>query len=179
MRILMLLLLSIVLAIPPVTAALYRWVDEQGNVVLSDRPPPPGVQGHEIEALEPLNIVSPPPESSRTEYPEQIRGEETAPYDRIYFVSPQDDEAVRANDGNVTIVVGVEPGLSLHPGHVIVLSLDGREVARGDDTEIRLENLDRGTHELQAEIRNRSDKVLETSSPIRFHVLRHFRRPPS
>ena len=59
--------------------------------------------------------------------------------------------------------------------HTIDVLLDGKQAGTIDGNTLRLSNIDRGTHQLDARIVNRSGEVLLQSSPTRFHMLRAHR----
>lgn len=177
MHLLILLLVSLALAMPVAATTIYRWVDEQGNVVFSDEPPPPGVEATRIEGLTRPTVTPPPDERVQEAVPEAVREAETpGDYATLLIASPAGEAEVRANDGNVTVSIRSEPALATDLGHAIRLRLDGREVAEGGDMQFLLQNLERGPHTVQAEIVTREGQVLKTSPLVRFHVLRHSER---
>ncbi|RME35379.1 MAG: DUF4124 domain-containing protein [Gammaproteobacteria bacterium] len=162
------ILAAMLLAITGQPAAeVYRWVDEQGNVIYSDTPHP----GAEvIENLDPQTI-----ESLRLKSPKKKRPvEKLAPeYELLRIASPANDSAVRANNGNITVEVEVRPPLMVELGHRLTLYLDGKPVIEGENkTTLELQNLPRGSHTLQVAITDRKGNVFKKSELIVFHLLR-------
>ncbi len=167
---LFLLLLLLGLNQAAVSAKVYKTVDEDGNIIFSDAPADDSV---EVKLDDPISI--PPATDRQFEYTPQQK--KTSLYKKIQIVSPKNDEAIRSNEGTVSVSVVVEPALS--SGHTVVLYLDGQEYGRGS-TSFNLSNLDRGTHSLRAVVKSADDKLLLSSATISFHILRHsalFRRP--
>ena len=98
-------------------------------------------------------------------------------YTLAVVVSPADDEALRGNAGNLTVLTRVDP--KLQGGHRLRLLLDGAPRAiSGRKPEFHLENIDRGTHSLQLQVIDDSNRVLFTGPPSTFHLLRHSRLHP-
>ncbi len=152
---------------------IYRTVDEHGNVVFTDVPP------REDQPAEQVIIETPNSFTSEEAIPETqawIVEEEGAAaeapfsYRTLEIVSPQDDEPVRANDGNVTVVTNISP--DLQPGHVMRLLMDGSVAQEGPQTSFHLTNVDRGTHTLSLEIVDQDGTVLKRSPTRTFHLLR-------
>lgn len=173
-KLLMILLITAV----PVHAAIYRWVDENGNIVYSDEPHP---QSEQIE----LNGTSTyqPVEIPQSALPDDEVSEETdaeSPNDaapvpdyQVEVVQPQNDQGLRANDGMVTVNLRVQPSLSNERGDLLQLLLDGEAVAApGRQLSYQLENVDRGTHHLQAVITDRDGNALSRSERSVFHLQR-------
>ncbi|WP_242457991.1 DUF4124 domain-containing protein [Halomonas sp. YLGW01] len=157
---------------PSVQAAtVYRHVDEQGNVSYSDRPQ----QGEAVE-LAPLTVV-PAPRASST-----FTGRDTAkaatpsppflPYSTFRIASPGDEQTLPTGyAGNVQVEVAIEP--ALREDHRVRLLLDGRlsQSALHSDA-FMLTNLDRGEHQLVAELLDADGRVRHRSEPVTLFVQR-------
>ena len=160
-------------------ARIYRTVDENGNVVFTDVPPKD--QAETVE-LGQSNQYTPEAASGRTRANRDALAaeEEEAPqiisYEWVNIESPGDDEAIRNNAGNLTIVVGSSPTVDRSVGHSIEVLLDGQPQSASEDP-LSLENVDRGTHTLVARIIDQDGEILATSNPVTFHMLRYFKRP--
>ncbi|MCM2331683.1 MAG: DUF4124 domain-containing protein, partial [Pseudomonas sagittaria] len=77
---------------------------------------------------------------------------------------------LRANAGNFTFAVSLEP--SLHEGDLLQVLLDGQPLSTpGTQTSFQLGQVDRGTHSLQAVIL-RDGKPLQSSASVSFTVQR-------
>lgn len=151
-------------------AAVYKQVDEQGNVSYSDAPATEN--GHKPLKLPGLSVMPalPPAVEGSTSV-----GEDNA--DQVKYrvtpVSPANDAALRSNNGLVVLKVALEPPLQV--GHQIQWFMDGVLRSQGEQTTIELQNMDRGTHTWMAAVVNRQAQVLSRSEAITFHLLRYFK----
>ncbi len=168
------------LLLPIVQAAeIYRYRAPDGSIVFTDDPPP-GSQRIEVH---PNLTVGPDVGDERT--PAAAADEGSVPakpaatpagYDSVTIVSPAADEAIRDNAGNLTVSIETQPALRGERGDRLLVLLDGAPVgAATTATRIRLENIDRGSHTLQAVIVDPSGRPLLKSPVHRFHVLRYSR----
>ena len=160
--------LCMAMASPQVLATIYKSVDENGNVVFSDKSPDPDTE--ELE-LGPINTIP----ALKLPAKQRDRGESTTSvgrYETLTFTRPRHDQAIRDNTGNITIALSVSPAINLSTRDQIVVTMDGREIARGTDTRINLSSVSRGTHTLNAHIENPEGKQLVTADGIEFHMLR-------
>lgn len=171
----------------PAASTIYRTVDENGNVVFTDVPPKPGEPGQAVD-LDRGNSFTPPEGGERRDdrptgrsLEEWLRGADGTDeedsrasaaddYGTLRVESPANDQAVRANDGNVTVVAGVEP--ALQPGHTMQVYLDGALRQSGQTTTLQLVNVDRGTHTVMLRIVDGSGEPVAASEPSVFHLQR-------
>jgi len=166
------ILTALVLALPA-AAEIYRTVDAQGNVVFTDVPPQ-NDQATRV-TVEPVNSYEvPAPARDAAGAPDagSIEAEVDAGYyAAVEIVDPTDDEAIRANDGNMIVSVAVSP--PLRADHRLVLSMDGRDLETDASGGVfTLSNLDRGSHTAIAKVVNGSGAVVTQSAPVAFHMLR-------
>ena len=164
-----------------VLARIYKTVDEDGNVVFTDVPPKDNSKSIEIDAhnlYTPTTPTAKPVATSedRRQHAEPGQKDEEEPtqtatvYDTLHILTPAEDEPVRENAGNLSIVVAASP--SLDSRHSVVILLDGTVTATEPTTNIDLANVDRGTHVLTAQIVDAAGNVLIASNPTSFHMLR-------
>ena len=78
--------------------------------------------------------------------------------------------SIRDNAGNVNVDVSLEP--ALRSGDKIDLLLDGQSVGGGNKTAITLTDMERGTHSLQALVKDASGKVVARSNTVTFTLQR-------
>ncbi len=172
-----LLALSVIAALGlPAQAEIYKTVDEHGNVVFTDIPPREDDENAEQIIIENPNsfAVDEAIPNANEWIVESEEGEEEEPpfsYLALEIVSPADDEPVRENAGNITIVTNVNP--RLQRGHVARLLMDGTVVQEGSRASFDLANVDRGTHTITVEIVDESGQVLIRSNQSTFHMLRY------
>ncbi len=173
MRILILFIICIISL--PANATIYKWVDEDGNVVFGDQPPV-NRKKQEIKQA-PLNTYSEPkPQAVAPEAPSENgtgdEEEKVTTYRKFSITSPGNDEAIRSNSGQLTIQISIAPPLDQAAGHQIQIQLDGKEAAISQSDAITLNELSRGTHTLKATIIDKNGKPLKQSSIHTFHLLR-------
>jgi len=173
----LLFVLATALLLSPVSAEIYKWTDASGRVVFGDRPPEDS--SVETVTVQPTQTFrsTPPSEfkSTRTEREEKQAAEKARAnqYKSVSIVSPQDDEPVRSNPGNITIQFAADPALNTEAGHRFQLVMDGTPVLTSDKTSVILTNVDRGTHTIRVNIVDgESGKTIKSGSPSTFHMLR-------
>lgn len=86
----------------------------------------------------------------------------------VTITRPAQDDTVHDNEGNVSVIVAVEPALA--PGSELVLLLDDRPAARQRGPVFALMGVERGTHTLQAQVIDARGVTLATSAPVTFHM---------
>lgn len=168
------------LALPMLAqGAVYKWVGADGKVTYSDRPqpgaqemklpkePPPPTEVKSVPGIAPS--VNPPLETGPGEKPAaEFKG-----YSKIAIVKPKNDEAMRANDGNVDVELALEPAFDPKLGHTFIASLDGVPFgAPQTQPKFQLLNVNRGTHSLRVEAKDTKGKTVGDTGSIVFHVLR-------
>ena len=165
------------------SAAVYKSVDAQGNVVYTDEP---GGDAKPVK-LPPLSTVPAPRFKSSTpsSSPSSAESEPSAAtnYEQISIVSPTQDATLRDNTGAVPVNVVLEPELNSVAGHRYRYYLDGQ--AQGKPTEsgqISFANLDRGSHTVEAAVVDNTGQELIRSSSVQFFLHRqsvNFPRGPA
>lgn len=173
------------LALPLVHAEkVYRSVDGQGVVEFSDQA---NQDSKEITVQEAptYKAVKPKPLSLPAS---QVKPNTPAPPTaQIEIVSPTQKETIRSNPGDLTVVVSL-PGSTaktneapvLKAGQKIRLVMDGKVISEGIETTIQLKYIDRGTHQLKAELVDSSGAKLAESASVEFYMKRFsklFKKP--
>lgn len=161
--------LLLCLTLGPAQAEVYKSVNEQGEVVYSDRP------GKDAERLRmpALPSYTPQPLRSFSRNSAPQGEQQAAGYDRFIISAPAHDATIRNNIGNLEVTTLLEPALMVPREHSVQFYLDG--VAHGaasDALALSLDNVDRGTHELSASVLDADGKVLITTPPVTVHVKR-------
>lgn len=162
-----LLLLIIGLVSVSVQAEIYRWVDAAGNTVYGDNPP-------KHSAAKPVDLpmltVADSPAPAPAAKLETAPAEEEA-YTHFAITSPSADEAIRANEGDVTLSIALKPALK--PGDNLALYLDSKQVASGTSLSFTLTNVERGEHSAFAVLSNAAGDIIQNTAPVTFNVLRY------
>ncbi len=94
-------------------------------------------------------------------------------YKAFSITSPTNDQGVRANDGNVTVQLSLQP--ALQSSHLIVLDINGEDGQSSETTSsltITLSNMSRGLHNVMATVVDKDGNALIKTAPVSFHVLR-------
>jgi len=145
----------------------YKWVDENGVVHYSDQPHPNAEKIHvkAIQTYKPAALdtaVAGAPGATPTTTPGPA-------YQGCAVVQPQDGQDF-ANIPSLNIVVQTDP--MLLPGVHIFVSLDGQPLNEGKPTggQFTLSPVDRGTHSLQAQVRNPDGSIMCQTPSVTFNV---------
>lgn len=169
--------LVIVFALPLVVQAqIYRHVDEDGTVRFTDQPGPDAeeVELDQVPTYQPQRVE---PRPRRTPAGADEERPATSGYSEVNVIAPAHEEAVRDNQGNVTVRVGSRPEVA--DDHQYQLLLDGEVVAQGRGTTFQLENVHRGEYRLQVRIVRGEDDVVAESEPSTFFMLQASRLSPT
>ncbi|GMQ76720.1 MAG: DUF4124 domain-containing protein [Gammaproteobacteria bacterium] len=162
-------ILSLMLAVGAAQAQqIYKYTLSNGDVVYSDRPPPPG-QGEEV-TLEPLQSFSLPPAPPLEDSTAKKDGPETVGYEEFKVTSPTNDATIRDRGGNVRVSLSLMP--ELRDGDSIELMMDGQPIGSGTSTSVTLTEVDRGTHTVQAAVKDGEGKEIARSNSVIFHLKR-------
>ncbi len=160
----MMLILLVLLPLQVVAETVYKSIDKQGNVVFSDQP---SARAEKIEIqLAPamdFEQVTPPRASNRNN--------DLGPaYEQVIILQPTNQQTVRDNPGNLTVLLQTEP--ALQPGHNVGLYMDGKQVNLGIEDTVSLNTVDRGEHVLVARILDADNNVILASKPVTFYMHR-------
>lgn len=156
-------------------AELFKWKDADGNIIYSDQPPPNGnkeestLDEKELPPLieTPALVVTPQSTGSNT------NADVEDVYESIEIINPVNgEEAIRQNEGNIAIQVAVKPRLLTQAGDLVVIYIDDKEVFRGPGLSVKLENVDRGTHVINAEIISAGGRTLKKAKSVTFTLQR-------
>ncbi|AIS18570.1 DUF4124 domain-containing protein [Pseudomonas rhizosphaerae] len=162
-------LLWLALSTASAQAAVYTYVDANGNRVFTDQP---GQGAKRVPMPERSSSAAPatvaPPRTSKVPVPNKAPAMR---YQMLRILGPLPDTAVREEDGSLIVTLTSEP--ALQPNHRYRLLLDG-EVAQapGRSPVFALSNVDRGTHSLAAEIIDQDDHVIERTPAQPVHLQR-------
>lgn len=139
---------------------IYREKDASGIVRFTDQPRSPEAERHFLRHA--LRIAF----NEESGPVEEVRH---LPF--IEIASPRHDEAVRDNQGSMVVQTTVSNAEKKH--FATDLFLDESWIATSADGRFELQNLDRGTHRLRAELKAADGTLLATSESVTFHLLRY------
>jgi hypothetical protein len=145
----------------------YKSIGPDGTVTFSDRPMP---NAEEVRLPEPSTYAPPAlPQGAGlplSSAPPVSGGE----YSGFAITAPKDEETLHNRDRWVDIDLSLDPGLL--EGDTFTLILDGAELAKGLRTNhMRLTDVERGPHQLEATIYDAAGQEVLRSQPIRFYLV--------
>lgn len=155
---------------------IYHWVDKQGKSHFSDTAAPePGVK--EISVNNQNLLFNSPEEQTQKQKQENellLESEQEEQEAIIYqatITSPQDDAAIRSNDGTLDIHVITTP--EKQNNQKLQLFLDGKMLGEPQiSPTIRALNIDRGTHQVQVYLLGEDGKTLAKTQIVTVHLQR-------
>lgn len=145
--------------------AIYKYLDESGNVAYSDKP---------IQGAKRMNIqLRPNPEPNNEQQTANSLengnpNNEVTNYESLELLTPKNDKVISDRSGSVQVVLLPTPGLS--NTHELVITVDGKDISRGRHANLNLSQVSRGTHTVSARILDADGTVIITSSTSTFHV---------
>ena len=147
---------------------IYRSRDADGNIIFSDKA---ADTADEIDVAEPLTYEA--PRITQKLSPPIAKDPEAFFYSSISIINPATEEAIRSNNGQLSVSFSIKP--SLLTGHSVQLILDGKlEQTTQSATSFELENVDRGTHTIQLNIvDDQSGVILKSSESRNTTILRY------
>lgn len=151
-------------------ASTYKSTDDQGNVSYSDTPS--GNVGETKLPSSPTINLFPAPKRSSTVFEKTALTDKVAnhAYTTLEITQPQDNSSLRNNAGNVPITLQIEP--TLLDGDTVSIKIDGVEVKKSRKSSLSLNNINRGSHSLEASIISPHGKVLKRSKILTFQLHR-------
>ncbi len=163
--------LLMLIAVPALAGQVYRWTDENGQVVFGDEPPR-GVAAEPVEIRPPQTFKAlPVPKPATPEPATAAEKPRAVEYETVEILRPARDEAIRSNNGFLVISFRAKPNLAPEDHFEVVM--DGKTVGTTRNQSLALENVDRGTHTVEVHIVDGSGKQRAASDPVTFHLLRH------
>lgn len=152
-------------------ATLYKYTDQNGETIYSDTPPYAGAS----EITPPQLQTAPafkPPKKDKDKTPTKAQQKDTR-YFSLEISQPKHDATIRNNMGEISIVLGLSPELNSQNGDYINIYLDGRIIKKHTTSlKAKLTEIDRGSHNIKAEVRNKKGKLLKSSRIITVHLHR-------
>jgi hypothetical protein len=159
-----------------VQAELYKSTGEDGEVVYTDKPPT-----KDAKAFKPPAIQVTPPIKYVPKKPEPVAPKDPAySYSDLHFSQPAAEANVYDNEGVINYELVLAPVLSAKLGHYLNIKLDGNAVASNTSLLTgSVNDVDRGSHTLTAEVCNKDGKVLRSASvTVHVHKATVTRTPP-
>lgn len=167
-RIRIALTLAFLVVAAPLAAEIYKSTDAEGNVIYTDRPASKDAEAVDIPpptTYTPVKILPTPAAAQSSPAPQVFKG-----YKSVRISTPENDSTLTDPSGRLELTVAVEP--SLQTEHKVRILMDSDQIAEQNSTKFVFENLDRGTHTLQAFIIDAQGRAIDLAEPITIHVRR-------
>ena len=162
------LLFCLLLITQAASAQVYTYIDAEGNRVFTDKP---RSSNAEPVMLAPSNSVelSQPTATVRATPPAVTK--QAVHYQLLRILVPEPDASIHNGSGDMIVTLTSEPGLL--PDHNYRLLLDGEPQGEASRSPVfSLQHVDRGTHQLVAEIIDSAGLNVERTPAQPFHMHR-------
>ena len=155
-----------------VNAVMYKGVDAEGNTVYSDKPfaaaekytPPP------ISVMD-AQVVGAAAEKEGKEGDEEDKKAEFK-YKTFSITSPKNYQTIR-DEAFLNVSIQLKPGLNADEDHGIWLLMDNKVMVKNSKSfSLQLDAVERGAHQIQAQVRDADGKVIIRTKPVIVHVQR-------
>lgn len=155
---------------------IYHWVDDDGKTHFSDTALP-GTEQIEVHNDNILNIelqTTRKATKSEQSVSQDVNDEPVIQY-QATIISPEDDTALRSNNGTIDIHVTTEPVKK--NSHKFQLFLDGQALGSPQiSPTISAQNIDRGTHQVQVQLLDEDGNILALTQIVTVHLQRATQR---
>ncbi|MPS42277.1 MAG: DUF4124 domain-containing protein [Pseudomonas sp.] len=166
MRTLLLCLLFITQA---ASAQVYTYIDAEGNRVFTDKPRSSNAERVMLAPSNTAQMSQPQPTVRMA--PPAAASKPTVHYQVLRILVPEPDASIHNGSGDMIVTLNSEPGLL--PGHSYRLLLDGEPQGETSRSPVfSLQHVDRGTHQLVAEIIDSAGLIVERTPAQPFHMHR-------
>ena len=146
-------------------AGLYKGLDDEGNVVYSDKP----FDNAQKFTPPSLTIMDAPKAEAKKEALEEEKPAEFK-YTDFDIVSPKDNQTIW-NEPDLGVSVQLKPALNTAEGHNIWLLMDGKPLVKNSQSMLLpIGRADRGAHQLQAQVRDKTGKIVVRTRTIIVHI---------
>jgi len=158
----------------PVTAQVYKTVDEDGNVVYTDQPPKDG--SGPID-LPPISVIETPVyQKAVPAGADDAEGETSKKslkfmqkhYEGFAIVSPQQEATIRYTEEAISVIWSTPN--PLETGMQVTVSVNGRAQPPTRRPVVALTRLERGEYIVTAELRDVRNRLIVTAKPVTFFI---------
>jgi len=150
--------------------AIYKVVDENGNVTYTDQQPSDDAEPMVLPELNVLDGQSVPVDPST-----DTEETDVEPL-RLSFSSPQDEENIFGTGNSLS--VALESNIEIPPTALVVFYLDGQAQDPVQSLTYSFDFIPRGEHSLRAELQTASGRVLAATESITFFMRQASRLNP-
>jgi len=159
-----------------VSADVYKYIDENGNVAYGDKP----IDGSEkvkipgVKSNSRSNSGNKTASNSNSQSDDLDEGQdeegaiETTDYKDLAVLTPRQGRVVDPENGTVQIIMLPTP--SLASADQLVINIDGKDVNKGREVNLSVQNLTDGPHTVKGRILGQDGKVIIESASVKFQV---------
>jgi len=151
--------LSLIALSTAATTTVYKKVMPDGSISYSDE----AQSGAEAVEVGPITTV--PAITTQNKAQTRIQNPDIATslgYSSLSITEPSHNSAFNSGSGTVNIAVAATP--NLHQGHSFKFFLDRELLSEQSATQLTINNVSRGTHDLSVHIIDQAGKVLKTTT---------------
>lgn len=146
-------------------AGLYKGLDEEGNVVYSDKP----FTDSQVFTPPPLSVVDALKVPPKEEVVEEEKTAETT-YTAFNISAPTSQQVIW-NEPDLTVTMQLKPALSTAEGHNVWLLMDGKPLVKNSQSlSLQIGRADRGEHQIQGQVRNKKGKIIKRTQSVTIHI---------
>ena len=151
-----------------VLAQVYTYLDADGNRVFTDKPRSSTAEKVILQPSNQVQLNAPAPAQYAPPVPVAKR---EVHYQVLRITLPEPNATIRHGAGEMLVTLSSEPALLA--GHHYRLILDGKPLTEPSSSPVfALEHIDRGTHQLSAEIIDSAGLIVERTPAQPFHMHR-------
>ncbi|MDV5859680.1 DUF4124 domain-containing protein [Pseudomonas mendocina] len=163
------LLLCLLFITPVASAQVYTYIDAEGNRVFTDKPRSSNAERVMLAPSNNVELSQPAPTVRMA--PAPAVSKPTVHYQVLRILVPEPDASIHNGSGEMIVTLSSEPGLL--PGHNYRLLLNGQQQGESSRSPVfSLQHIDRGTHQLAAEILDSAGLIVERTPAQPFHMHR-------
>ncbi len=149
------------------SAAIYKYIDENGRVAYGDKP---------VEGAKTIKVRSAPPSADKDSNTDENGvtddnfGEdgEVSKYNSLKILNPTPEKIINDRSGSIQVIFLPTPRLSKN--HQLIINVDGKDISRGRHGSLNLTNVTRGSHTVSGRIVNADGAQIIESAVVTFHV---------
>lgn len=166
------LVIAALISTQPVSADVYKYIDENGNVAYGDKP----VEGSEKVKIPGVKTSSSSSSNGRSSSSNRESAEdegEEVPipatnYSELAVLTPRQGKVVDPENGTVQVIMLPTPALG--DADQLVINIDGRDVNKGREVNLSVQNLPDGPHTVSGRILGQDGKVIIESAKVKFQI---------
>ena len=160
---------------------IYKVVDKDGNVTFTDQKPSSGAEPMDLPPLSVIETDTPPPSSAQAGVPEENKPPSPRELRRQFrdfsITQPLQEETFWGTQNTVVVTWGSSN--EIPPEMNVMLYVDGEGQKAPGSGSVTL-TLDRGEHQVYAELRDERNRRVVTTPTVTFFIKQHsanFNRP--